>query len=56
MEFIVRPWVHTSDYWPVYWDITRMVKKRFDEERIPRAIPEQDIYVHPRGDGNSSLA
>lgn len=32
VDFIVRPWARTSDYWTVYRDITRAVKKRFDEE------------------------
>jgi small conductance mechanosensitive channel len=54
MEFIVRPWVNTPDYWQVYWDITRMVKQQFDKEGIPRAIPEQDVYLYPRGDGSTS--
>jgi len=34
INFIVRPWVKTEDYWAVYWDVTREVKRRFDEEDI----------------------
>lgn len=34
VEFVVRPWVRTDDYWNVYWDVTREVKMRFDAEGI----------------------
>lgn len=39
LEYIVRPWVKTADYWPVYWDLNRSIKKRLDEEGIPRLFP-----------------
>ncbi|ANU35897.1 Small-conductance mechanosensitive channel [Vibrio scophthalmi] len=29
IDFIVRPWVKTEDYWDVYWDVTKEVKLRF---------------------------
>ena len=31
VDFVVRPWVETPDYWEVYWDLTRQVKEAFDE-------------------------
>ena len=34
VDFIVRPWVRTDDYWNVYWDVTREVKMRFDAEGV----------------------
>jgi len=46
VDFIVRPWARTSDYWTVYWDITRAVKKRFDEESISIPFPQRDVHVH----------
>lgn len=45
LEFIARPWVKTTDYWQVYWDITRAVKQRFDEEAIPQPVPKQDVLI-----------
>jgi len=45
LEFISRPWVKTTDYLQVYWDITRAVKQRFDEEAIPQPIPKQDVQI-----------
>lgn len=46
VDFIVRPWVATSDYWDVYWDITRTVKQRFDEEGISIPFPQRDIHIY----------
>ncbi|WP_242667399.1 mechanosensitive ion channel family protein [Parendozoicomonas haliclonae] len=46
VDFIVRPWVKTDDYWDVYWDITREVKMRFDREGITIPFPQQDVYLH----------
>jgi small conductance mechanosensitive channel len=43
MEFIVRPWVKTADYWTVYWDVTREVKQRFDAEGI--SIPVREVRL-----------
>ncbi|PSV32547.1 mechanosensitive ion channel protein MscS [Photobacterium sp. GB-27] len=46
VDFIVRPWVKTDDYWDVYWDITREVKMRFDREGISIPFPQQDVHLH----------
>jgi small conductance mechanosensitive channel len=45
VNFIVRPWVKTDDYWDTYWDITKAVKKRFDEEGISIPYPQRDIHI-----------
>jgi small conductance mechanosensitive channel len=47
IEFAVRPWVRTEDYWEVYWDLTREVRRRFVEEGLTTPIPRQDIRVQP---------
>jgi small conductance mechanosensitive channel len=46
VNFVVRPWVKTGDYWGVYFDLTEQIKKRFDEVGISIPFPQQDIYVH----------
>lgn len=46
VDFVVRPWAKTSDYWDVYWDVTREVKKRFDSEGISIPYPQTDIHLH----------
>ena len=46
VDFIVRPWTGKDDYWDVYWDITRAVKLRFDEEGISIPFPQRDVHVY----------
>ena len=46
VNFIVRPWVKKEDYWDVYWDITRSVKMRFDEEGISIPFPQRDVHIY----------
>lgn len=45
VNFVVRPWVKTDDYWPVYWDITRAVKMRFDEAGVSIPFPQRDVHL-----------
>jgi small conductance mechanosensitive channel len=49
VNFIVRPWSNTSDYWDVYWDVTRQVKHRFDAEGISIPFPQRDVHIHHDG-------
>ncbi len=46
VDFIVRPWARTSDYWAVYWDVTRTVKLRFDAEEISIPFPQRDVHIY----------
>jgi small conductance mechanosensitive channel len=46
VDFIVRPWVQTEDYFAVYCDLTRAVKDHFDKEGIRLPVPQRDIHVH----------
>lgn len=45
VNFICRPWAKTNDYWTVYWDLTRMVKERFDAEGISIPFPQRDVHI-----------
>ncbi len=49
VDFVVRPWVKTDDYWDVYWDITREVKIRFDAEKISIPFPQRDVHLFKEG-------
>jgi small conductance mechanosensitive channel len=44
LEFVVRSWVKTEDYWEAYWDLTRAVKLRFVQEGIRAALPQHEDY------------
>jgi small conductance mechanosensitive channel len=46
VNFVVRPWVKTEDYWDVYWDVTRSVKERFDAEGVSIPFPQRDVHIH----------
>jgi small conductance mechanosensitive channel len=47
VNFVCRPWTLTSDYWTVYWDITRAVKDRFDAEGVSIPFPQRDVHLIP---------
>tara|TARA_R110002110_G_scaffold415561_2_gene650998 strand:+ start:231196 stop:232038 length:843 start_codon:yes stop_codon:yes gene_type:complete len=44
VNFLVRPWVNASDYWPLLWDITEQVKLKFDEAGISIPYPQMDVH------------
>ncbi|MEZ5566263.1 MAG: mechanosensitive ion channel family protein [Gammaproteobacteria bacterium] len=46
VKFVCRPWTKTSDYWAVYWDLTREVKARFDRDGISIPFPQHDVHVY----------
>ncbi len=46
INFAVRPWVKTADYWPVYFDLTEKVKITFDEKNISIPFPQTDVHIH----------
>ncbi len=46
VNFAVRPWVKTSDYWGVMFDLTEAIKKRFDKDGISFPFPQQDVHLY----------
>jgi small conductance mechanosensitive channel len=46
VNFVCRPWSRTADYWDVYWDVTKTVKKRFDAEGIGIPFPQRDVHLY----------
>lgn len=50
VDFVVRPWVKSGDYWGVYFDTMEKVKKAFDANGITIPYPQRDvhIYQHPK--------
>lgn len=45
VNFTVRPWVSSADYWGVYFDVTEQIKKKFDEQNISIPFPQRDIHM-----------
>jgi len=46
VNFIVRVWVKTENYWDVFFETTETVKKRFDKEGISIPFPQSDVHIH----------
>jgi small conductance mechanosensitive channel len=53
VNFIVRPWTKTGDYWTVYWDLQRAVKEAFDANGISIPFPQTDMHLHVAGSGKA---
>lgn len=45
VNFVVRPWAKSSDYWGVYFDTHEKVKLTFDEENLSIPYPQMDIHI-----------
>ena len=45
VNFVCRPWVNSSDYWSVLFDLNERIKKRFDAEGINIPYPQQDVHI-----------
>lgn len=45
INFIVKAWCKTEDYWTVYYDLLETVKIKFDEEGISIPYPQMDLHV-----------
>jgi small conductance mechanosensitive channel len=45
VNFDVKIWCDTSNYWTVYYDMHEKVKLRFDEEGIGIPYPQMDIHM-----------
>jgi small conductance mechanosensitive channel len=46
VNFVVRPWVNSADYWAVLWETTESVKLKFDEVGISIPYPQMDVHLN----------
>jgi small conductance mechanosensitive channel len=46
VNIVARPWVDTSEYWAVRFDLIERVKRAFDQEGITIPFPQQDVHLH----------
>jgi small conductance mechanosensitive channel len=46
VNFNVRVWVNTADYWGVFFDMHEAVKKALDSAGISIPFPQRDVHVH----------
>lgn len=45
VDFVVRPWVNSADFWAVKFDFTKAVKEKFDAEGVSIPFPQRDVHV-----------
>ena len=45
VNFVVRPWVNSGDYWPTKFALLETIKIRFDAENISIPFPQMDIHL-----------
>lgn len=55
VNFIVRPWVNSEDYWPLYWEMLEKIKIRLDENGIGIPFPQMDVHLHQNGSDQGPL-
>lgn len=46
VNFAVRAWTKTEDYWDVYFDINKKVYNQFDSAGLNIPFPQMDVHVH----------
>jgi len=45
VNFVVRPWVNSADYWDTYFDLTAKIKLALDENDITIPYPQRDVHL-----------
>ena len=45
VNFVVRPWVKSADFWPVKFDLIEKIKLAFDDNGITIPFPQVDVHA-----------
>ena len=45
VNFVVRPWVKSDDYWATRWDLTESIKLGFDQRGYSIPYPTRDVHL-----------
>ena len=45
VNFVVRPWVNSTDYWGTYFDMTAKIKLALDKNDITIPYPQRDVHI-----------
>ncbi|WP_017444562.1 mechanosensitive ion channel domain-containing protein [Gayadomonas joobiniege] len=46
VNFFVRPWVKSSDYWALYYNLHKTIKIELDNAGIGIPFPQMDVHLH----------
>ena len=52
IDFVVRAYTRTTEFWETVWALNKAVKRRFDEEGIKIPYPQRDVHFFPAPDAN----
>lgn len=47
VDFVLRAWVKSGDYWPTYFELTEQVKIALDKNGIGIPYPQLDVHLDP---------
>lgn len=45
VNFVVRPWCATADFWPLRWSLIENIKQSFDDNDITIPFPQRDVHL-----------
>jgi len=45
VNFVVRPWVATGDYWATRWELTRAIKEELEKAGCSIPFPQRDVHL-----------
>lgn len=45
VDFVVRPWVKTDDYWNIRWALNKKIKMELDKAGIGIPFPQRDVHL-----------
>ncbi|WP_299569635.1 mechanosensitive ion channel domain-containing protein [uncultured Shewanella sp.] len=45
INFVVRPWVKTADYWPAHFELLEQIKNALDAANIEIPFPQMDLHL-----------
>ena len=48
VNFAVRVWAKTSDYWDVFFEMNEKVYKRFADYQLNIPFPQVDVHLHQK--------
>ncbi len=51
VNFVVRPWVKTEDYWDVFFDLNEQIKKACDQHGLNIPFPQTDVHLFQESAG-----
>jgi small conductance mechanosensitive channel len=49
VDFVVRPWCNTGDYWSLRWNLTRRLKEELEAAGCSIPYPQRDVHLHQTG-------